>query len=193
MSLLPSDSSGSTADQKGELQILGLDEENSDAVFEALSSSTARSILTEIHDTPRTASELAERTENSIQTVVYHLNELQDAELVQVATTRYSQKGKEMKVYAPADDPVVVFVGTEERKTGFLSLLKRLVGATAILLFSMILMFPPKIAGEGSGGSDPVSNVGLISSPGLAFLTGGLLIITVILVWWIWSQYGPST
>ena len=193
MLLLPIDSSETTSNQEDELQILGVNDDDTDAIFEALSSSTARSILAEIYEAPRTTSELAERTENSIQTIVYHLNELQAAELVQVADTRYSEKGKEMKIYAPPDNPVVVFVGTEKRKSGFFSLLKRLVGATAILLFSLVLIYPPKLAAEGSGGSDPAGSIELINSPELAFLMGGMLIMLLILVWWIWDQLRSST
>ena len=77
----------------------------------------------------------------SVQNVSYHLDNLEDAGVVEVADTRYSEKGKEMNLYAPADDPVVVFVGTEERKAGFLSLLKRLVGATGLLLLGSVLLY----------------------------------------------------
>lgn len=104
--------------QRGDPRIIGVDDESMDEVLDALSSDTARTILSEIYSNAVTPSEIRDRTDLSLQTISYHLSNLQDAALIQVAETEYSEKGREMNVYAPADDPCVVFVGTQERKSG---------------------------------------------------------------------------
>ena len=132
MSLLPSRGPETSTSQDGELQIVGVDGDVS-AVLDALSSDTAREILNAVYDDPGTASELAERLDMSIQKVSYHLEKLENEELIAVAGTQYSEKGQEMNVYEPPEDPLVLFVGTQERKRSLRSLAKRLLPVVGIL------------------------------------------------------------
>jgi DNA-binding transcriptional ArsR family regulator len=132
MSLLPSRGPETSTSQDGELQIVGVDEDVS-AVLDALSSDTAREILNAVYDDPGTASDLAERLDMSIQKVSYHLEKLENEELIAVAGTQYSEKGQEMNVYEPPEDPLVLFVGTQERKRSLRSLAKRLLPVVGIL------------------------------------------------------------
>ncbi|WP_049934216.1 ArsR/SmtB family transcription factor [Haloplanus natans] len=187
MSLLPSTDDVS-AEQEGEIQVLGVTEDGTADVFDALASDTARLVLTAIYDEPAPPSALADRLDMSVQNVSYHLNNLEDAGIVQVADTRYSEKGKEMNVYAPADDPVVVFVGTETRKTGFIDLLKRLVGASALLLLGSVLLYIYQGFGLGAGGGSESTIRALLAVPGFEFLLGGLFILSLTVIWWRWNQ-----
>ena len=187
MSLLPS-TDDVPEKQEGELQVLGVDKEGTADVFEALASETARRVLTAIYHEPAPPSALAKRLDMSVQNVSYHLDNLEDAGVVEVADTRYSEKGKEMNLYAPADDPVVVFVGTEERKAGFLSLLKRLVGATGLLLLGSVLLYIYHGFGLGAGGGDESGIRSLLSVPEFEFLLGGLFILGLMAFWWRWSR-----
>jgi predicted transcriptional regulator len=84
---------------------------DSDEVFEALSSETARKILTGIHEEPTTASTLADQVGTSVQNVQYHLKQLQAADLVETIDTWYSSKGREMSVYGPSNQPLVMIAG----------------------------------------------------------------------------------
>jgi DNA-binding transcriptional ArsR family regulator len=181
----PTDVSG---EQEGELRVLGVDDARADAVFEALSSSTARSVLAAVYETPGTASELAERTDHSLQTATYHLDALEAADLIRVADTQYSEKGTEMDIYAPPEDPVIVFVGTKERRRGFLDLFKRLIGATAILILVAAWIFTTYAGGMLADGGGRSSVERLVLLPGVEFLMGGLLILALIVVWWFWSR-----
>jgi DNA-binding transcriptional ArsR family regulator len=70
--------------------------------------------LSELYDSPRTKSELADRVETSLQNVTYHVDKLHDAGLVTVIDQWYSEKGNEMDVYAPSNGPLVVVGGGEE-------------------------------------------------------------------------------
>lgn len=183
MSLLPS-TDDVTAEQEGEIQVLGVDENATADVFEALSSETARQILTTIYNDPAPPSELADRLDMSVQNVSYHLNNLENANLVQVAGTRYSEKGAEMNVYSPASDPTVVFVGTEERKRGFFDVLKRLIGATGLLFVGGVLLYVYQGFGLGAGGEDGSLVRTALSIPGVEFLLGGTFVLALFGLWW---------
>lgn len=97
-----------------ESQIVSLDDADSDAVFTVLSSDAARSVLRELYQGPATQSELADRVDTSIQNVSYHLGNLVEADLVDVVDQWYSEKGREMDVYAPSGSPLVLVVGGDE-------------------------------------------------------------------------------
>ena len=119
-------------DDTREPKLVGMDEDVADDVFEALSSGTTRRIFGHLHEEPHTASDLADLTDTSVQNVQYHLGKLEDAGLVDVVDTWYSERGTEMKVYAPADESLVVFAGGNERDR-LRDLLKRAVGILAVL------------------------------------------------------------
>lgn len=102
-------------------QVVGLEETNTGDVFSALSARTARSILSELYDSPGTTSEVARRVDTSIQNTTYHLDKLEAADLVTVVDHQYSEKGNEMDVYGPNNGPLVVVGGgadqTEQTRT----------------------------------------------------------------------------
>lgn len=137
MSLLPSRGPEVSTAQEGEMQVIGVDEDV-DSLLDALSSDTARAVLNAIYDDPGTPSQIADRLDMSIQKVSYHLEKLEDEELISVAGTRYSEKGQEMKVYEPPEDPLVLFVGTRERKDSLRALVKRLLPTIGILALASV-------------------------------------------------------
>ena len=139
-------------DDSREPRLVGMDEDVADDVFEALSSGTTRRIFGHLHDEPHTASELADLTDTSVQNVQYHLGKLDDADLVEVVDTWYSERGTEMKVYAPQDESLVVFAGGQERG-GLRELLKRAVGILAVLGPVAVLLgwFAGRLAESGPG------------------------------------------
>lgn len=200
--LLPSDTDAPRGDPseeraetgEGDLRVLWLDDEDADQLIGSLSSETARAVLTELHHGPATASELSEDVDTSLQNVRHHLDSLQEAGLVQVADTRYSVKGREMNVYAPTDDSLVVCVGREDDRSSFLDSLKRLVGTVTLLgLLAAVVQVTfgagvvdlggpgttPRI-GDAVGGTEPI--LGLLP-PGVAFLAGGLVVLGLLGAW----------
>ena len=112
--LLPSEGN---VDMGGESspRVHWLEDDETEQLIGSLACDTARDILSCLHDAPATATELAEEVETSIQNARHHLGNLAEADLVRVAGTRYSEKGREMKVYAPTEGPLVVCVGGDER------------------------------------------------------------------------------
>jgi DNA-binding transcriptional ArsR family regulator len=101
----------SSVEPNTDSQVVSLDDEGSDAVFSVLSSDASRSILEALYRGPATQSELADRVDTSIQNASYHLDNLVDADLVEVVDQWYSEKGREMDVYAPSGSPLVLVVG----------------------------------------------------------------------------------
>ena len=123
MSLLPSTPDISP---DGDPRVVGLDSEEADDLMAALSSGTARRILAELHDDPAPPGELADRVDTSLQNAQYHLGNLEDAGAIEVIGTAYSEKGREMSVYGPADTPLVIFAGDEARASGLRAAVSRL-------------------------------------------------------------------
>lgn len=77
-------------------------------VLEALSSPTARRIVSVLRGDPDVASAVAERADVSIQVASYHLDRLEAVGLVAVVGTAHSEKGRRMDVYALTTDSLVV-------------------------------------------------------------------------------------
>jgi len=136
--LLPS--SSDTASPSSEPRIVGVDSDDADDLMDALSSATGREVLAALHDDPATPTELADRIGTSLQNVQYHLGKLDDADLVEVVDTCYSEKGREMDVYAPADRPLVLFAGDESEGGELKAELARLLGGVGVLAAASLLV-----------------------------------------------------
>jgi len=193
--LLPSDSD-IESEQGGKLRTLWLDSDDAGELLSSLASDTARAVLTALHEEPATASEIADRVDTSLQNARHHLGNLEEAGLVRVADTRYSEKGREMKVYAPAEEPLVVFVGREERKQGFVDSLRQLVPVLSVLALVSLLvqwLVTPTVGREIAGelprlGDSLAGTTGPLGVPvGLVFFAGGLLVAALVLAWQRWA------
>jgi DNA-binding transcriptional ArsR family regulator len=198
--LLPSESSAVAADQAeddGGTRLLWIDDDEAETLIGSLSSETARSVLTALHEEPRTASELADHVDTSLQNVRHHINNLTEADLIEAKETRYSVKGREMKVYGPVDDSLVVCVGDKDEQGSILDSLRQFVGAAAALVVgSLLVHFTYGTAGvagpSGPRVPDSVDGTGeLLSmlSPGMAFLAGGLVVLAVLVFEYHQSQF----
>lgn len=200
MSLLPSRPDAGPAEDAGP-RVVGVYDSAADDVLDALSSGTARQILAELHEDPAPPSELAERVDTSIQNVRYHLEKLEDCGAVEVVDTGYSEKGREMDIYAPADQPLVVFAGDREQRSTLRTALKRLLGAVGLLAVTSVLVqalfgdLPIDLGGGGGPDGQPLPPMtdaptstpqpeapeGVATlPPGLLFFAGGLLVIAVV-------------
>jgi DNA-binding transcriptional ArsR family regulator len=132
MSLLPSRPDASAPDD-AEPRVINVDSDDADDVLAALSSETARELLSQLYEDPAPPSDLADRVDTSVQNVQYHLEKLENAGAVEVVDTAYSAKGREMDVYAPSDQPLVIFAGNESEGSTLRTALSRLLGALGIL------------------------------------------------------------
>lgn len=132
MSLLPSSYDSSSA-ADGDPRVVGVESDEADEIFAALSAGTARQLLVELHDSPGPPAELADRVDTSVQNVQYHLEKLETAGAIEVVETAYSEKGREMSVYAPADQPLVIFAGEEDEQSSLRTAISRFLGSVGIL------------------------------------------------------------
>lgn len=94
-------------------EVLTIDDEKTDEVLSSVSSETAREILTSVHDSPKIPIDLADELGTTTQNVRYHLDNLEQAGLVEVCDVCYSEKGREMSVYEPSDAPSMLVFGKE--------------------------------------------------------------------------------
>lgn len=137
--------------------VVGLDDEAADEVFEALGSATTRALLAACYEEPRTAAELADEVGTSLQNVSYHVEKLEDADLLRPVETRYARNGRETTVYGPTCEATVVVAG--ER-----SFVDRLEAAVRRLFAPVVLLaLASGIVGLWSHGVAPV--VGPMASP----------------------------
>ncbi|MDS0476429.1 helix-turn-helix domain-containing protein [Natrinema sp. 1APR25-10V2] len=150
-----------TAAEEGQPRVVDLEGEDADAVFAALSSTTARRIYAHLDDEPATPSDIADAIDSSIQNVRYHLEKLEDAGLVEVVDTWYSSRGNEMSVYATTDGPLIV-TSDESRATQLKEALSRFIGGVGALAGGSLLVqygltrwLGPAPTGTADGGSQP--------------------------------------
>jgi len=194
----------------GPPRVLDLTGERADEVFSALSSATARTILSALYDDPKPASELVAATDTSLQNVQYHLDRMQDADLIEVADTRYSEKGNEMCVYAPTD-AAVVLCGSEQSTTDRLrDAAPRLLGALGVLggaSLAVQYLWTEYVDTNGSSGGSTTqpmtmdtqssaaasgagSETPLLAEPGVVFFLGCLAaVLAVVLLRWSLAWY----
>ena len=196
---------------------LGVDADDADDVLAALGSDTARAVLATLHRDPGPASDVADRVDTSLQNAQYHLKRLREAGLVEVAGVAYSEKGREMDVYAPADRALVLVAGREEDTRGLKGTLKRLLGGIGVVALVSLLVetwldgpFAPSMpfgtagsAGSADAGGGEVSvmtteAVGraaeptlweqLAASPGALFFLGGVLALSLAVGYVYWQR-----
>jgi len=77
-------------------------------VTQVISNDTARDVLEALAARSRSASELAADLKVPLTTVQYNLERLIEVGLIKVENIRYSEKGKQVKVYAPVRRLIVV-------------------------------------------------------------------------------------
>lgn len=182
-------------------RLVDVGSEEGEAVVDALTAATARRILVALREEPRPPSELAEDLDLTAQNVHHHLESLKEAELIEPAGTRYSEKGTEMTVYAPANDPLLLCSARESDRSLLRSVVARLFAGVLVVgvvtaAFSVIvdrlrpepayLAEHDEVALETATRAEPATHV---VTPELAFLLGGLATLTVVLGWWILREW----
>ena len=102
-------------EQKEEVntRVITVEDDEIGNVIGSVSSDTALDILDSVHESPKVSTELAEELGVTTQNVRYHLDNLEDAGLVEVEDVRYSEKGRVMSVYRPAESPLMIVFGKE--------------------------------------------------------------------------------
>jgi DNA-binding transcriptional ArsR family regulator len=143
----------SESDEK--VLILPLGEE-SKKITQTLSNDSARQVLELLADEPMSASDIAEKLEIPLTTVKYNLDALIDSRLITIKHTRWSVKGRKIKIYAPIRKLIVVVPDKTDRKSvvdilrGYLGVVLGAAGISAIIEW----WHQPLLAGTGKVARD---------------------------------------
>ena len=116
------------------LLILPLGEE-SKKITQVISNDTARQIIELLADAPLSASDIAERLHVPLTTIVYNLENLESVGLIKIERVKYSEKGREVKIYAPVRKLIVVVPEKTDRKS-VTDLLKKYIGVILAAFFA---------------------------------------------------------
>ncbi|MFC3479002.1 ArsR/SmtB family transcription factor [Halobacterium litoreum] len=189
-------------------ELVAFDDAAADDVFRVASSETARSILVSLYDDPQTASDVADAVDSSVQNVSYHLERLRDAGLIEVVETWYSEQGREMDVYAPANGSLVLFAGAERARPSVSRALRRaLSGVVFVALASLVVHFralsqsspsPTPIAAPRDAPVQPTDPslldavAAYATGPGGAVFATGLFVIAGAFAFWQYRYAPPS-
>ena len=151
------------------LLILPLNDKNSKKISQIISNDTARNILEAIASESLSASRIADKLGIPLSTVQYNLDKLNDAGLVKIERTKYSEKMKHVKIYAP-QRKFVVIAPEKTNRTDAIAALKRYltviffaVAGSGVIEFLTMRMKSPGweevtggIAEKGGGAPTPV-------------------------------------
>lgn len=205
-SLLPLKPAPGTASDRGlEPRLIGLEDESAEQILSAVASTTARRILNQIYMEPTTASDIATELDSSVQNISYHLDRLQDADLVEVIETWYSEQGREMDVYAPTNSALVLFAGAERTTPSLTTALRRVFGAVSIVGVVSVITHrrwsvpthspSPRVAELPVQQPDPTMWGTLVTfgtGPGGFVLGVGVFLILSLFVVWYCRTYRPA-
>jgi len=137
-------------------------DERAQKIARAMASQTANAIIQAFGSGPLTSSEVARAMAIPITTATYHIENLLNAGLIEVMETRWSEKGREVKVYGLANQ-VLIIAPPESDLRSVLRKYATLFGIVALAsmglwgLLPVVLPAPqggippePKVAGGGS-------------------------------------------
>lgn len=111
-------------------------DERAQKIAKAMGSQTANDILQILGEGPRSLTDLTERLGIPMNTAKYHVENLLDAGLIAVEKTRYSIKGREVKIYTLTNQLLVV----APRQSNVRSLLLKYASLFGILAVASVLI-----------------------------------------------------
>jgi DNA-binding transcriptional ArsR family regulator len=118
-----------TIDRDEDPRLLCLDDEYTGEVLKQLSSETSQAVFRAVSKDPLSAQDVAEELNMSIQNAMYHLENLEEAGLITVLDTHYSERGREIAVYGPPEQPLLLFLGPSQDWPGLTAAFKEFAGA----------------------------------------------------------------
>ena len=196
----------------GNVVVLEPGDERAQKIAKAMGSQTASDILTLLATGTKSLTDITEQLKIPITTAKYHTENLLDAGLITIPQTKYSVKGREVKMYALTDQLLIV----APKQTNIRSLLLKYTSLFGIVVAGTlaIIGLAPLLAGQvatsdavplmmsreaASGGNavyapKAVADWGLVQevSPdlALAFFCGGAFVIGVLLCYeaYLWKK-----
>ncbi len=107
------------------IKILATDDEKIKSFGELFTNDSSREILQLLFNEELSATQLAEKTDISLQLVKYHLNKLQDLGVVKISRIEKNSKSQDMKIYTASKFSIVIVPPKLSEKTKESKLLVR--------------------------------------------------------------------
>jgi DNA-binding transcriptional ArsR family regulator len=128
--------------------ILEPGDERAQKISKAMGSQTASDILQLLAEKQKSLTEITEQLAIPLTTAKYHIENLLDAGLISVAETRYSVKGREIKIYCLTNQLLIV----APRTSNVRSLLLKYASLFCIVLLGTLALslISPLITGTGT-------------------------------------------
>jgi DNA-binding transcriptional ArsR family regulator len=191
-------------------------DERAQKIAKAMASSLAGDILQFLADGPKSLTAITEKLQIPMNTAKYHVENLLDAGVIAIADTKYSIKGREVKLYSLTNQLLIV----APRRVDVRSLLLKyasLFGIVAVSTLTISTILPmlsapvmknemvslkaaPSPAVDTAGGAGREAGAVALQStfdaatvtapaavdPALAFFFGGILVIFILLCYEAW-------
>ena len=185
--------------------------EKAQKIAKAMASQTACDILRFLGEGQKTSTEISENLSLPMNTAKYHIENLLDAGLINVTATKYSIKGREVKVYSITNQLLIV----APRQSNIRSLLVKYASLFGIVAFGTIVLailspmigIPGGLAdGMNAAPRAPIQEVGAAYAkaasdtmapapsspldPTVAFFLGGTLVIVILVLYevYLWKK-----
>ncbi len=185
--------------------------EKAQKIGKAMASQTACDILRFLGEGQKTSTEISENLSLPMNTAKYHIENLLDAGLINVTATKYSIKGREVKVYSITNQLLIV----APRQSNIRSLLVKYASLFGIVAFGTVVLailspmigIPGGLAdGMNAAPRAPIQEVGtafakaasdtMASAPSstldptVAFFLGGTLVIVILVLYevYLWKK-----
>ncbi|MDO8511162.1 MAG: winged helix-turn-helix domain-containing protein [Nanoarchaeota archaeon] len=124
---------------KSNFLLVNLNEPKTKKLAETITSETSRKILNHLAEKEDTEANIAKLLDLPISTVHYHLQKLQEANLISAEEFHYSQKGREMLHYKLANKYIIIapkaISGLKEKLKGILPAALAALGISAVIKF----------------------------------------------------------
>jgi DNA-binding transcriptional ArsR family regulator len=193
----------------GNVVVLEPGDERAQKIAKAMASQTANDILTLLAAGTKSLTDITEQLNLPLTTVKYHTENMLDAGLLTVTETRYSIKGREVRMYALTDQILIV----APKQTNIRALLLKysslfgivIAGTLTIVALAPLLssqtateaapmMAAREASGAGVYAAKTMADTGVVQevSPdlALAFFCGGVFVIFVLLCYeaYLWKK-----
>lgn len=196
-----------------EVVVLEPGDDRAKLIAKAMASQTASDILGVLRNSEYTSSEIADSLSMPITTVSYHIDNLVKADIIEVVRTRWSPKGRQVKIYGIRDQVVIVAPG----KMDLRALLLKYASLFSILIVTTVLLavIIPSFSGVSFTEEPARENLEVLKAPPgagsiedgayaqgyvqpeqlamesmlFAFFTGGCVILIVLIGYELYVHY----
>ncbi len=178
---LPGQESGEVLKEMQEVVFLEPGQEKAQKFIRVISNQNACDVLQLLRKSgPLRLSDIAEQLGGSLNATKYHIGNLMDAGLVEISNTRYSVKGRKVKIYQMKNQIFIVAPSMTERKQ-IISAVLKYGGVLGVYIFIAVVLIA-LVPFAGPGMAVPLSGSLLPGAPaaGTTLLSLGVIASLVI-------------